>query len=253
MLAGNVGSPWTLEEENEETVNGLAVAEIAAAHGRTTGGIRARQQQMGLRDEAGELTSPPPEFRSALRGENGGPPRAKRRRRSKRPVSSVLRAASSGSRETSQVGLDAPVAWPEDFPHDGDWVEKLWRALRHDAEALLRKDGQVETRNERALNITLSRLTPDDDLHPWATMAALGEAYGVTRERIRQIEIKTLHLLTSRIQQTNSLTRRLLDEMADAAPGNVEASPSWFALEFARQDCRTAFMGCRARDSPTAH
>lgn len=67
MPPKNIGSPWTLEEEMrlyEESGKGMPAAEIAAAHGRTTGGITSRQKQMSLRNEAGQLIFPLPEFRS---------------------------------------------------------------------------------------------------------------------------------------------------------------------------------------------
>ena len=153
MLPTSAGAPWTIEEEKrlyDETSKGMPVADIAAAHDRTTGAIRARQKHMGLRDEAGTLITPLPEFRSALRprGEQepedegkvqpGTPPSSRRRRR-KRPASSVLRPAGGARREQSTTTAPSveSIVWPPDFPRNGDWIEQLWHALRHDTHALL--------------------------------------------------------------------------------------------------------------------
>ena len=243
----NVGAPWTLEEEKrlyEETVKSMSVAEIAAVHGRTTGGVKARQRQMGLRDEAGKLISPLPEFQSALREKNKreATPLVERKRRSKRPSSAVLRAAGGARQKAPAAEPEALAAWPKGFPHYGDWIEKLWNALRHDTEVLLRNGRQPGAAAERGINITLARLTPDDKLHPAAKLSELGDAFGVSRERIRQIQVKTMRRLAARVQQTDSLTGRVLDMMAETPPrDHMQAPLSWFANELAGRGCRTAF------------
>lgn len=255
MLPANAGSPWTLEEEErlyDETRGEMPVAAIAAAHGRTTGAITARQRQMGLRDEDGRPISPLPEFRSALRSkgerrERKGEkrpdtPSPARERRQKRPSSSVLRAAGGGRKENPAAPQPAlPSARPRDFPHDGDWLEKLWHALRHDVDAVLRDGRQPEAMAERAVDVALARLTPGDDFHPGAKLEELGATYGVTGERIRQVQIKAVRRLAWRVRQQGSLIAQVLKEMADSVP-DEQAPLSWFATELARHDCRSGFM-----------
>lgn len=248
MLPRNAGSPWTLEEEKRlyaETGNGLSVADIAADHGRTDGAITSRQRLMGLRDESGELSSPMPDFQSGLRREDKreAAPSAGRKRRRKRGSSSVLRAVGGAWREPQAAAQPAePLVWPEDFPGNGNWIEKLWHALRHDAQALLRDGPRPETNAERAIDIALTRLTPADDFHTAATLEELGARYGVVRERIRQIQIKVVRRLAGYVRQKKSLTAHVLKEMADDMPEDQEQAPlSWFATELARHGCRTAF------------
>ena len=215
MLSSNAGSPWTLEEEKrlyEETSREMPVADIAAAHGRTTGAIQSRQRRMGLKDEEGRPVSPLPAFRSCLRPEPERPeresgtrlptPSLSRERRQKRPSSSVLRAASGARRENQATAqLAQPVAWPQELSYHDDWIEKLWHALRYDTEAVLQDGRQPEAMAERAIDIALARLTPADDIHPQATLEELGVRYGVTGERIRQVQIKAVRRLAGRVQQ----------------------------------------------------
>ena len=58
------GGAWSQEEEAilyKATLAGQAVAQIADRHGRTVGGIRARQKRMCLREErSGALIHPLP-------------------------------------------------------------------------------------------------------------------------------------------------------------------------------------------------
>ncbi|MGK9054589.1 TnsA endonuclease N-terminal domain-containing protein [Neorhizobium petrolearium] len=267
MLPTSAGAPWTIEEERRlyhETGEGMPIADIAAAHDRTTGAIRARQKHMGLRDEAGTLITPLPEFRSALRSKGEQEPKDEGKvqpgtpsssLRPKRRASSVLRAAGGTRREhstTTAPSVESTV-WPPDFPRDGDWIEQLWHALRHDTHALLSKGRQPDTLTERAIDIVFARLTPADDFHPAATLEELGHKYGVTRERIRQVQTKALRRLAGRVQRKGSLTAQVLKEVESAVPGDQAHAPlSWFGAELARQDCRTtfiefmfmAFLGC---------
>jgi len=246
MSARNLGSLWTLEEEQrlyDATSKGASVREIAEAHGRTTGGIRSRQRQMGLTDDAGTLTSPTPEFRSALRTIKERKSRPERTRHSKRPTSSAPLASSCAPKEGSSVAPQAPPPWPEGFPHEADWIEKLWSAIRFDAEGMLRKAGTPAPMAKRALDIALARLTPDNDLHPAKTLSDMGVSYGVSRERIRQIQVGALRRLSRRVLQADSITKRVLDMMSKAVPdGPTQTLPAWFAIQLAEQACHRPFM-----------
>ena len=115
---------------------------------RTTGAISARHKHMALRNEEGQLIDPLPEFRSGTRPEKERrlkdegeirteTPSPARRRRRRRPASSVLRAAGAGRQERpTALPSTESIDWPQDFPRDGDWIEQLWYALRHDTQAL---------------------------------------------------------------------------------------------------------------------
>lgn len=248
----NIGAAWTFEEEQrlyEATCRGESVHEMAEAHGRTSGGIRARQKHMGLRDEVGDLIMPTPEFRSALSARTAAS-RASRKACSERAAAHPLPLPMPLSAGTAvQAGAPMPPAashaaqgWPADLPRGGDWVEKLWVGLRHDAEALRQKKKATSSKVE-AHAVVLAHLTPDDDLHPSKTLAELGVVYGVTRERIRQIRDKSLRGLRSQTLKAGSLTKRVLDAMADAAPAEMSRTPQiWIATELAQGGCRRDFM-----------
>lgn len=246
MSTNNIGTAWVLEEEQRlyaATCRGESLQDMAAAHGRTTGGIRSRQKLIGLRDEAGDLIAPTPEFRSALAMKKAAGGASDRRRRAKPPTSSVLRASSWEAKKPSPVAPSVLGAWPADFPHGGDWIEKLWCALSHDAVALLGKGDDTDPMAERPLVVILAQLTPDADLHPPRALADLGAEYGVTRERIRQILVKAVRRLSLRVLKADSLTKRVLDAMTDAAPEAADRSlPLWFAIELAQHGCRREFM-----------
>lgn len=253
MLPSNIGLPWTLEEEKrlyEETGSDTPVAAIAAAHGRTTGGIRSRQRQMGLRDKNGRLVFPLPPFQSYLRPK---PERLKRERRSRpdepspqqNPVSSTVPPAAGDAPGEKQNPAQPvqPVTWPPELLHDGTLIEKLWRALRHDIETMLRDGRKCEAIAERAIAIALARLTPGDEIHPYCKLEELGDRYGVSRERIRQVQGQVMRRLILRVQRDISLTAQVLTDIADDVPDEQVQTPhSWFGAELARQGCRPAFI-----------
>lgn len=246
MSTSNIGTVWTLEEEQRlyaATCRGESLQDMASAHCRTTGGIRSRQKLVGLRDEAGVLITPTPEFRSALGMKKVAGGALDRRKPAKPPTSSVLRASSWEVKNAVPCASPTPIAWPMDFPHGGDWIEKLWCALSHDAAALLSKADDADSKGERRLVVIMARLTPDADLHPPKTLADLGVEYGVTRERIRQVLVKAVRGLSLRVLKADSLTKRVLDAMTDAAPEAADRSlPLWFAIELAQHGCRREFM-----------
>lgn len=242
MSTRNIGTAWTLEEEQrlyEATCRSESLQDMAAAHGRTTGGIRSRQKHMGLRDETGSLIVPTPAFRSALSARKAAGRESGRAQRSERPAAPPLPEPLNAAPVASHAAQERAV----DLPRGGDWVEKLWSGFRHDAEALLEKTSEADTRAERALAVVLAQLTPDDDLYPSKTLAELGTVYGVTRERIRQIRDKTLRRLRPRTLKAASLTKRVLDAMTDAAPAEMSRTPQiWIATELAQGGCREDFM-----------
>jgi hypothetical protein len=245
MPPKNIGSPWTLEEEMrlyEESGKGMSTAEIAAAHGRTTGGITSRQKQMGLRNEEGQLISPLPEFRSYRRVKMGSgretlsSPGVRRKR-----ASSSTPHASGEERGANPTTVET-IPWPENFPWKGSWIDQLWHALRYDIHASLIDRGQTEAPVEREVAIALARLTPANEFHPQATLAELGGKFGVTRERIRQIQTRVERRLAARVRQKSSLTARTLDKMTQMMPPDCREAPlSWFAGELSRQSDSKSF------------
>lgn len=248
MSASNAGLHWTLEEEEAlyaETGNGMSVAAIAAAHGRTKGGITSRQRQMGLRNEEGEVISPLPEFKSYLgaRREHGTRPSASALTTTS-PREAKARAARRARKAAAAEGTPASASfppWPKDFPRDGNLVEMLWHALRNDIAALPAKS-HLDSLNEREIDVALARLSPGDEFHPTAKLSELGEKYNVTRERIRQIENRVVRRLRAGIQRRRNLTARVLAKVEDAVPDDqCEAILSWFAAEIGRQNCGKSF------------
>ncbi|EJN02512.1 TnsA endonuclease N-terminal domain-containing protein [Phyllobacterium sp. YR531] len=238
----NAGLPWTLAEEEslyDETGKGWRVSEIAAAHGRTTGAIRARQKRMGLRSETGELISPLPEFQSYSR--------------TRKEPAARLRPKLTPTKRTANIAVEVkplnsirrqsqPIGWPEEFPLDSSCVEMLWYALRHDIEALPPK-GRSRDMLERRSEVALARLSPGNEFHPLAKLSELGQRYSVTRERIRQIESKTLRRLKAGVQYGRNLTARVLDLIKEKAlEEHAEAPLSWFTGELTRQRCSSAFI-----------
>lgn len=238
----NAGASWTLDEEKrlyEETGKGLRVSDIAAAHGRTTGAIRSRQKRLGLRDETGNLISPLPAFKSYLRSRKEP---AGDFRREQTPVQPADNVATETTPVSADRGQPRLFAWPEDFPTDGDWVEMLWHALRHDIETLSPK-GQAEDMVARRNAVALARLSPGEEYHPVAKLAELGERFEVSRERIRQVESGILRRLKAGVQRGRSLTAQVLDLVKEEVPEEDAGAPlSWFAGELAQQGCSDAFI-----------
>lgn len=105
------------------------------------------------------------------------------------------------------------------------------------------KDGrQPEAIDDRGIDIALTRLTPANDFHPAAKLVELSNKYGVTRERIRQIEEKIRRRLEARVRRENSQTAHVLEKMAEVAQSEYGDAPlSWFATELTAYDCRATF------------
>jgi len=106
----------------------------------------------------------------------------------------------------------------------------------------LRDRGETKAPLDREVAIALARLTPASEFHQPATLADLGEKYGVTRERIRQIQIRVVRRLAARVRRKSSLTARTLDKMTQAMPPDCREAPlSWFAGELSGQSYSKTF------------
>jgi hypothetical protein len=70
------GKAWSVEEDrqlHDGFVGGLPVEVIAARHGRSAGGIRARLGRLGLIDEYGAVVTPAPSFVAQVRARPAAP------------------------------------------------------------------------------------------------------------------------------------------------------------------------------------
>lgn len=203
------GARWTVEEERElyqETLRGLLIAEIAEIHDRAVGGIRARQKRLGLRDDEGELVQPPPDFRpfSELLDQRKG----------RRP-SMVPRRRSEDDSEPRRKSLSPDLAEPElsDLPKRQDrgltipaaddslgWGALFTSILRRwiEARTFIPNNGTLD---ERSRQVLVQRFGLSDASKGVVTFDDLGRVYGVSKERIRQIERKGLRKLRSDIDR----------------------------------------------------
>lgn len=250
-MTDQAGSSWTLEEEKllyKETGDGVPIAQIALAHGRTVGGIRARQKRLELRDAAGALVFPLPEFKSYLlaqpqrRTRSGAPPAMEVLPRQKPAGTSVSSARQALAGTSSNHGEAAPnPVWPDNFPSTRNWVEMLWHAICHDIATLPNQKRPDEIIKREAV-IALARLSPGEEFHPTTTRAQLAERYGVVRERIRQIETKALRRLQADIRRGRAVSALALSKIAESAPEDQsDVVSAWFAAELARQNCSRFF------------
>lgn len=197
------GQSWTDEEDRklyELTVAGLPFSKICEEHQRSEGGIKARQVRLGLRDEqSSALVQPPPPFRPSSRLQKQTPTR----------TNSITALEVDGAPQIapSPQGHRQAGSLPQ-LPGIYDWIDLIWEGLERDInEIFLNKAPETSDRNT---HILLARLSPGEDYFEHVTLQDLGEAYGVSRERIRQISSKGERRLKTRIRSRRGWTYPIL-------------------------------------------
>ncbi len=183
------GNSWSAEEDRklyDLTVAGRSVAEICDELQRSKGGITSRQVRLGLLLARGSgLIDPPPPFE---------PYKKYKSNRSKLHETKVCLPEQSQSRlrsrevklpQSTQPDCTELKRLIDDHPN---FVERVWTAIERDIQNLY--DKKPSAMADRNVHIILSRLSPGEEYYETATLQELGESYGVSRERIRQIEDK---------------------------------------------------------------
>lgn len=207
------GAAWARSEYEqliEEIRSGVAASDIAKAHQRPLGGITSACRRLLPPDQRKISSDSAPAVLALYLHENPSEVlenpyikrRAHRRQRAAPDATasqSVSPATPSDSTERSEQSeqLDIADRSPEWEPGDAS-------ALSGEAVASLEK----KLREQRILRL---RLGIGDEPH---TLAEIGQQFGVTRERIRQIQNRALSLLVRRARRPGTpgnMLARLLD------------------------------------------
>lgn len=176
------GASWSEREERtlyDLTSQGLALSDICSQLQRARGGILARQVVLGLRKERnGDLVSPLPPFAPISN-------RSPAKRLEQQPKLNKVPILAEQGTEKAGVNLGDPVA-------------SLWAGLEADiSDFIERKARDHGTRNAQ---IVRARLSPSEVTHEQPTLQELGDTFGISRERVRQIEEKAVRILRTRIR-----------------------------------------------------
>lgn len=196
------GQSWSAEEERtlyDLTVSGASLSDICLKHQRSLGAIKSRQVRLGLRSEIdSELITPPPPF-LPFSGE----------RPSASPNGEVNIPGSKKSLAPAPQVIDKKtlVDIIESHPNI---IERVWLAVEKDIKEI--HSNKAASTKDRNSHILSSRLSPGNEYYEILTLQDLGEIYGISRERVRQIEEKGLRLLKSRIRAGKSWTYGVLNE-----------------------------------------
>lgn len=196
------GQSWSAEEDRklyDLTVSGVSLSDICLKHQRSLGGIKSRQARLGLRSErSSELITPPPPFLPY-----GG------ERSSAAPYDEVTIPGAKKLQASAPPEIDkkALIEIIESHPNI---IERIWLAVEKDIEEIYSK--KAASTKDRNAHIVTSRLSPGNEYFEVVTLQDLGEIYGISRERVRQIEEKGLRLLKSRIRARKSWTSGVLNE-----------------------------------------
>jgi len=173
------GGIWSREEETllyEATVGGMTTADIAERHGRTVGGIKARQRRMQLRDKlTGKLFDPLPSLQH----------HAKPERQSMSDDLARKPAPPKAKKKLPRL-IEEPIPVFEFDPND-DPIMLLWAAIQHDIAHLVSARSSEDAMRQRNQEIVLKRLHPGADGKSAVSLEELGQDHGITRERVRQV------------------------------------------------------------------
>jgi hypothetical protein len=184
------GGIWSREEETllyEATVGGMTTADIAERHGRTVGGIKARQRRMQLRDRVtGELFDPLPSLQHHAKPE-----------RQSMSDDLARKAAPPTTKKKLVRRVEDPTSTFE-FDPNYDPITLLWTAVQHDIQHLVSARSSEDAMRLRNQEIVLKRLDPGADYKSVVSLEVLGQAYGITRERVRQVQVKGEKILAQR-------------------------------------------------------
>jgi hypothetical protein len=176
------GAAWTDVEERtlyDLTLQGLTLIEICSKLQRARGGVLARQVALGLRKERnGDLVSQLPSFAPSSARQTA--------KRSKyQPMPKGLTVQAEQATAIIGVNLDDPV-------------DSIWTALEADITEFIGK--RTQEHGTRNAQIARARLSPSDVFHEQPTLQELGDTFGISRERVRQIEEKSIRVLRTRIR-----------------------------------------------------
>jgi hypothetical protein len=196
------GQSWSAEEDRklyDLTVSGVSLSDICLNHQRSSGGIKSRQVRLGLRSEqSSELIAPPPPFQPY-----GG------ERSSAAPHDEVAIPRTKKPQASARPAID-PKALIEVIEDHLNIIERIWLAVERDIKEIYSK--KAASTKDRNAHIVTSRLSPGNEYYEMVTLQDLGKIYGISRERVRQIEEKGLRLLKSRIRAVKSWTYGVLNE-----------------------------------------
>ncbi len=204
------GQSWSAEEDRklyDLTVPGVPLSDICLKHQRSSGGIKSRQVRLGLRSErSSELITPPPPFL---------PHSGERSSEAPNDVFTIPGAKKPQASAPLVIDQKALIEIIEGHPNI---IERVWLAVERDIKDICSKKAASST--DRNSHIVTSRLSPGNEYYEIVTLQDLGEIYGISRERVRQIEEKGLRLLKSRIRAGKSWTYGVLNEYRFRNEGN---------------------------------
>lgn len=222
------GATWSAEEDRklyDLTISRTPLSQICEEHDRSKGAITSRQKRLGLRDKHNsQLLDPPPPFKTYAR------PKSK--------IGPESAAPNLGSAKKRNVDRPPEPRWLNIDKQElavliqqtPDTVERIWIAIERDIKELFeQKKGDL---SDRDTHVSIARLSPGEHYHEHPTLQELGDAYGVTRERIRQICEKTNRQLNTRIKARRGWTHGVLRDIR-ASRENLE--PAQFYAAFLKE------------------
>ena len=217
MVAGGI---WSREEETllyEATLGGMTTADIAERHGRTVGGIKARQRRMQLRDKlTGKLFDPLPSLQHHAKPE--------------RQIMSddlARTAAPLKAKKKSSRRIEEPIPAFE-FDQNDDPIMLLWAAIQHDIAHLVSARSSEDAMRQRNQDIVLKRLHPRADGKSAVSLEELGQDHGITRERVRQVQVKGEKILALRSTAKPRACQQVLAKLiARNAQDDHDSAAKW--------------------------
>ena len=229
--ANGHGSKWTKQEEEflyNATKEGVCTTKIAHSLNRTTVAIISRQVRLGLREQrTSDLTTPLPSYNPIVSAATANS--RKKRKRVKR----TLKIS-----KIEELLLKADYHWHEEHVRQ-DPIEALWEAIVQDTKNLNPNRDML-----REKIIVLSRLEPNPTEDSLVTLASLGEEFGISRERIRQLFNKTKRKIFSaiNIQEKNLGKVMLLISTVFNLHDKKDAEiVNWYLKTLARHRCSFEF------------
>ncbi|MEJ6405099.1 TnsA endonuclease N-terminal domain-containing protein [Yoonia sp. 2307UL14-13] len=112
-----------------------------------------------------------------------------------------------------------------EFNPDDDPISLIWEAVQHDIQHVVSPHGHDEAMRMRNQDIALKRFDPGSALQAAVRLEDLSQTYGITRERVRQIQEKAERMLATRSttrpracqQVLATLVARYADDEDDSA------------------------------------
>lgn len=215
---------WRPEEDRllyDETVRGDAPDMIARHHDRSEREIRKRQVRLQLRKRSSDpLYNPLPEFI---------PRKQLRDWRAKALTPAMISPTLSNEYIDGPITATSPTNSDifEIYSANDQPIVLLWAALRSDIEIL----SKAPTLGARGKIILHSRLAPGDALHPFRTLDDLGSEFGVSSERIRQIEKKGRRALNAPRRLSASTVSKVLFRLLEIHCGSDQYEQAQWLLQ----------------------